>query len=134
MKTQKTNILIVHSNRPVVNALRQNLNSIFGKNIDMINAYDEKGCLEKMNNETNIVILGNFINEKNHTNIISSMKIINPDIEIILLSDNSGIYSSIENFRKKTSDSILKVGGVWRQILSFINKIITIPFHKTIKN
>ena len=128
MKTQKLNILIVHSNKPMVNALRQKLNTNFGKSIEIANAYDVKSCLEKLNNETHIVILGSFSTEQNYTDLVNSMKIINPDIEIIPLSDNQSICLSIEHLRKNTSDRIAKVGGIWRQTLQAIQKAFNVLF------
>ena len=70
METQGINLFIVDDNKSMVTMLKNYLSNRFGAGIKISTFYDGEICLEKVNKQTNIVILDYFLNGKNGLEIL----------------------------------------------------------------
>jgi ActR/RegA family two-component response regulator len=127
MKTQITNLFIVDDDSLMATALEQSLKTRFGTGIQVSTFNDGESCLEKINKETDIVILDYFLEGKNGLEILKSIKVANPKTEVIMLSGNDNIILAIETFRSGAIDYVVKGRGSWNKIIKVVNHIITEP-------
>jgi DNA-binding NtrC family response regulator len=127
MKTQGTNLFIVDDDSLMATALEQSLKNRFGTGIQITVFNDGESCLEKVNKETDIVILDYFLEGKNGLEILKSIKAVNPKIEVIMLSGNENMILAIETFRAGAIDYVVKGYGAWQKISKLVNHIITEP-------
>jgi two-component system OmpR family response regulator len=138
METQRTNIFIVDDNKLMVLSLKHYLEKKFGAGVNVSIFYEGESCLEKINKQTDIVILDYFLdgenkNAKNGLEILKSIKEINPQTEVILFSSNEGIAIAIEAFRAGATDYVVKGDKAWDKITSLVNKIITEPLRMMVR-
>ncbi|MBA3705091.1 MAG: response regulator [Bacteroidetes bacterium] len=127
METQGINLYIVDDDKLMLNALGVYLSNRFGASLKISTFEDGESCLEKINNETNIVILDYFLEGKNGLEILKLIKEINPDTEVIMLSGNEDMGLAIETFRSGATDYVLKGPSSWNKLTKLVNKIITEP-------
>ncbi len=127
METKISNIFIVDDNKLMLTALKQYLENRFGSNISITTFSDGESCLDKVNGETHIVILDYFLNGENGLNILKSIKDINPDTEVIMLSSNEDIAIAIDTFHAGAKDYVIKGKGAWKKIINIVEYIITTP-------
>jgi DNA-binding NtrC family response regulator len=133
METQGLNLFIVDDNKSMVIALKQYLKNRFGVSLNISTFYDGESCLEKIDNNTNIVILDYFLNGKNGNEILKSIKEINPKTEVIMLSSNEDIGTAIESFRTGATDYIVKNNSAWAKLGQLVNTIITEPIRAMVR-
>lgn len=127
METSKINLFIVDDNRLMVSTLKQYLQNRFGTIMQISTFNDGESCLEKVDSDTQIVILDYHMNGKNGLDILKLIKAINPKTEVIMLSNNEDIGLAIETFRAGAKDYVIKGQGSWQKITSLVNHIITEP-------
>jgi DNA-binding NarL/FixJ family response regulator len=127
METQGINLFIVDNNRLMVTDLKHYLQTRFGVSVNVSTFYDGESCLEKVDKDTNIVILDYFLQGKNGIEVLKSIKDINPKTEVIMLSSNESIVLAIESFRKGAKDYVVKGQGSWKKITQMINQILAEP-------
>lgn len=127
MQVQGSNLFIVDDNRLSVTALKQFLHKRFGISLNITTFHDGESCLEKVDHETQIVILDYYMKGKNGLEVLKSIKTINPKTEVIMLSGNEDIALAIETFRFGANDYVIKGTGSWKKINKLVYKIITAP-------
>jgi DNA-binding NarL/FixJ family response regulator len=133
METQGTNLFIVDDNRLMVTELKHYLQNRFGVSLNISTFDDGESCLEKVDKETNIVILDYFMDGKNGLDILKSIKTINPKTEVIMFSCNEDTAVAIETFRAGAKDYIVKGVGSWKKLIKIINYIITEPIRLMVR-
>jgi len=133
MKTQGLNLFIVDDNKSMVNALKQYLQSRFGVSLKISTFYDGESCLEKVDEDTHIVILDYQMTGKNGIEVLKLIKAINPKTEVIMLSSNNDIVLAIDSFRMGAADYVVKGTSSWRKITQLVNEIITDPIRRMVK-
>ena len=133
METQGMNLFIVDDNESMVIVLKQYLQNRFGASLRILTFNDGESCLEKVDKETNIVILDYFMEGKNGLEVLKSIKAINPKTEVIMLSSNEDIGLAIETFRAGAKDYVVKGYGYWKRITKIVNYIITEPIRIMIR-
>jgi len=112
MKTQSLNLFIVDDNMVTVKELKDYLSNRFGEGIRILTFNNSKSCLEKIDENTNIVVLNNHIKDENNVDILKSIKETNPNTEIILLSENRDIVSAIGLYRAGARGLVIKGQGL----------------------
>jgi DNA-binding NtrC family response regulator len=127
MKTQGLNLFIVDDNKLLVTDLKHYLQTRFGVGVNISTFYDGESCLEKVDSETQIVILDYFLEGKNGLEILKAIKAINAKTEVIMLSSNESMVLAIESFKHGVSDYIVKGNGSWKMVAQRINHILTAP-------
>jgi len=133
MKTQGTNLFIVDDDNLMAMALEQSLKGRFGNGISITIFNDGESCLEKVNKETDIVILDYFLDGKDGLEILKSIKTANSKTEVIMLTCNEDIMLAIETFRAGAADYVLKGRGSWKKITKLVNHIITEPIRMIVR-
>jgi len=133
MKTQQTNLFIVDDDELMVTALKQHLSKKFGEGIQISTFNDGDSCLQKVNKDTDIVILDYFMEGKNGLEVLKSIKSINPKTEVIMLSSNDDIALAVETFREGAKDYVIKGPGSWTTLVKGITYIVTEPIRIMVK-
>ena len=127
METQGTNLFIVDDNRLSATDLKHYLQNRFGKDITVTTFENGESCLLKVNNDTHIVILDYFLEGKNGLEILKSIKKINPNTEVIMLSGNEDMGLAIETFRAGAKDYVIKGSSSWKRISKLVSNILLAP-------
>jgi DNA-binding NarL/FixJ family response regulator len=127
MNTQGLNLFIVDDNQLMVTGLRNYLDNRFGTNLNISTFYTGESAIEKVDKDTNIVILDYYLKGENGNDVLESIKKINPKTEVIMLSSNEDIGIAIESFRKGAMDYVIKGDKSWKKIISLIHEIIVYP-------
>lgn len=127
METQGQNLFIVDDNNLMVSTLKQFLQNRFGVSVNISTFNDGESCLEKVDKNTQIVILDYYMEGQNGVEILKAIKEKNPKTEVIMLSSNEDMAVAIESFRAGANDYIVKGTGSWRKITKLVEHIITEP-------
>jgi two-component system OmpR family response regulator len=127
METQALNLFIVDDNKSLVMALKQYLQNKFGINLKISTFNDGESCLQKVNEDTHVVILDHYMEGKNGVEVLKSIKAINPKTEVIMLSGNEDMGVAIESFRAGAIDYVVKGPTAWARITKLVNHVITAP-------
>ncbi len=133
MQAQGLNLFIVDDNTSMVTALKQYLQNRFGISVQISTFSDGESCLEKVDEQTHIVILDHFLEGKNGVEVLKSIKMINPKTEVIMLSSNEDMAVAIESFRAGATDYVVKGPSSWKKITKLVNHIITAPIRIIVK-
>lgn len=127
MTTQGLNLFIVDDNALTLTDLRNYLNIRFGKDLNISTFLSGAGALEKLDENTGVVILDYDLEGENGNDILQSIKKINPKTEVIMFSSNEEIGVAIDSFRKGASNYVVKGAGGWRKISKLVLDVITYP-------
>ncbi|MBC7695638.1 MAG: response regulator [Burkholderiales bacterium] len=127
MQTQGINLFIVDDNKLVLTDLKLYLQNRFGSDLTISTFNSGEDCLEKVNADTNIVILDYFLGGKNGLEILKLIKNKNPKTEVIMMSSNEDVALAIQSFRNGASDYVIKGHGAIRKITKLVYNIITEP-------
>lgn len=127
METQGMNLFIVDDNNLMVSTLKQYLQNRFGVGVNISTFSDGESCLEKVDKDTQIVILDYYMDGKNGLETLKCIKAINPKTEVIMLSSNEDMALAVETFRAGANDYVIKGGGAWKKITKLVEHIITEP-------
>ncbi len=127
MLTQGINLFIVDDDKLMVTALKKFLQDRFGVSVKISTFNDGESCIEKVNKDTDIVILDYFMEGKNGLDTLKSIKDINPNTEVIMLSGNEDMAVAVESFRMGAKDYVIKGNGAWQKVAKMVNFIITEP-------
>lgn len=127
METQGLNLFIVDDNNLMVNTLKQFLQNRFGVSINISTFNDGESCLEKVDKDTQIVILDYYMEGQNGLEILKAIKAKNPKTEVIMLSSNEDMAVAIDTFRAGANDYVIKGAGAWKKITTLVEDIITAP-------
>jgi DNA-binding NtrC family response regulator len=133
MQTQGLNLFIVDDNKSLVTALKLYLQSKFGISLKISTFNDGESCLEKVNQDTHIVILDHFMEGKNGVEVLKSIKAINPNTEVIMLSNHADMAIAVESFRAGAIDYVVKGPSSWNRITKHVSHIITAPIRLIVK-
>lgn len=127
MKTNMLNLFIVDDNPLMVLGLRGYLESRFGTDLTISTFSSGAAALQKVDGDTNIVILDYFLEGESGNDVLRSIKKINPKTEVIMLSSNEDMGVAISAFRNGATDYVVKDAKSWKKITSIIYGIITYP-------
>jgi two-component system response regulator AtoC len=127
MDQQGINLFIVDDNKLLVTGLRHYLEDRFGADVKITTFNDGESCLEKVDANTNLVILDYFMEGKNGLEILKSIKAINPKTEVVMLSGNEDMALAVESFRHGAKDYVIKGNGSWKKLTKLVYHVITEP-------
>lgn len=127
MESQTLNLFIVDDNKSMVLALKQYIQSKFGKIIKISTFSSGESCIKEVDANTDLVILDYFLEGKNGLEVLKDIKDINPKTEVIMLSSNNDIDLVIDSIRNGAAEYVVKGPSSWKKITTFINHIITAP-------
>lgn len=127
------NLFIVDDNELMVTVLRNYLHERFGKDLRIFTFPTGESALKRVDETTNIVILDYFLGEEKGTDVLKSIKKINPRTEVIMLSSNEDMGVAIDSFRKGATDYVVKGDKSSLKITRIIHDIITYPIRILVK-
>ncbi|MCD6018760.1 MAG: hypothetical protein K0S53_1881 [Bacteroidetes bacterium] len=127
MQTQGINLFIVDDNKLVLTDLKYYLQNRFGHDLNISTFTTGEGCIEKVNKNTNIVILDYFLGGKNGVEILKRIKQKNPKTEVIMLSSNEDVALAVQAFKNGASEYVVKGQGAVRKITKLVYRIVTEP-------
>lgn len=127
MNYRETKLFIVDGDKSMALGLSQYLTYKFGDNLKISTFTTGESCLEKIDQNTNFVVLAYFLNGKNGNEILKSIKLINPKTEIIMHSSNEDIGIAIDSFRNGASDYMIKGNGARKKISTVISSVVNFP-------
>jgi DNA-binding NtrC family response regulator len=127
MKTPSLNLFIVDENKSASEELKKYLENRFGEGIRILTFGDKQSCLEKIDDDTHIVILSDTVQGEKGMEILKSIKDINPDTEVIILSEHKDIVLAVESYRAGAKGMVVKGSGSGRKIAGLITRIFTAP-------
>ncbi len=133
MSAQGLNLFIVDDNPLMVTGLRNYLDKRFNNDLSISVFYTGASLLEKVDKDTNIVILDYYLEGENGNDILKAIKIINPETKVIMLSSNEEIGIAIDCFRKGATDYVVKGRKAWRKVASLVYSMITYPVRIMVK-
>ncbi|MDF2449034.1 MAG: hypothetical protein K0R26_1538 [Bacteroidota bacterium] len=132
-QSQGINLFIVDDNKLVLTDLKFYLQNRFGKELNISTFTTGEGCLEKVNKNTNIVILDYFLGGRNGVEILKEIKQKNPKTEVIMLSSNEDVALAVQAFKNGATEYVIKGQGAVRKISKLIYKIVTEPIRILVK-
>lgn len=100
MKNNITNLFIVDNNVLSSTLLKYHLKEKFGENIVSSTFSSGKSALEKIDKDTNLVILDYFLEGEDGIDVVIAIQKINPKTKLLMFSCNEDIKVAIESFRK----------------------------------
>lgn len=133
MKSRMLNLFIVDDNPMTLVGLSHYLRNRFGNDIIISTFGSGKSALEKVTADTDIVILDYFLEGENGNDVLKSIKLVNPETEVIMLSANEDMGIAIESFRNGAKDYVLKGKNSWKRITSLVYSVITYPIRIMVK-
>ncbi len=133
MAKQGMNLFIVDDDKQVISDLKIYLNYRFGNDLNISTFCDGESCLEKVDKNTDIVILDYCLNGENGVEILKKIKDINPKVEVIILTSHEDISLAIQSFRNGASDYVIKGNGALKKIKKIVYHIITEPIRIIIR-
>jgi DNA-binding NtrC family response regulator len=95
----------------------------FGNEVVISVFNDGQSCIEKMDEQTHVVILDYYLNGKNGLDILQEIKTRNQNTEVIMLSGNEDIVSAIEALKRGAKDYIIKDTGSLKRISALVNRM-----------
>jgi len=133
MKTQTQNIFIVDENKIMAATLTQFLQNRFGDSVNITTFNDGIICLEKVDENTQIVILDYLLDGKQGLDILKSIKNKNQNTEVIILSGHEDIALAIESFRAGATDYVVKDNASWKRISDLVSYILNTPIRLLVR-
>src|ERR1043165_363362 len=133
MEAQGLNLYIVDDNISMVTALKQYLHNRFGDGLKISTFYNRDSCLKKVNKDTDIVVLDYYMEGRNGMDTLKSIKEINPNTEVIMLSSNEDIGMAIQSYREGASEYIVKGPTAWQRLADAINHVFTAPIRMLVR-
>jgi DNA-binding NtrC family response regulator len=127
MKTQSLNLFIVDDNMSTVKELKDYLLTRFGEGIRILTFSNSKSCLEKVDENTNIVVLNTHLKDENNVDVLKSIKETNPKTEVILLSEKNDIASAVDAYRAGAKGLVIKGRGLGKKTGDLVVRIFTAP-------
>lgn len=130
MKEKSLNLIIIDNDAPLAMGLQSFLKRRFksGLAITVFSSGDQ--ALTHIDHRTDIVILDHDLITENGNDILKKIKIVNPLIEIIMLSSNQEVSNVIESFRLGARDYVIKENtGAWGLVSKIIYKLVVYPVH-----
>jgi DNA-binding NtrC family response regulator len=127
MKTQSLNLFIVDDNLSTIRELKDYLVKRFGEGIRILTFTNSKSCLEKVDESTNIVVLNDHIQGENGVEVLKSIKQVNPETEVILLSEKMNIELAVNAYRAGAKGLVVKGRSFGKKTGDLVVRIFTAP-------
>lgn len=132
MKMQKLNLFIVDDNPLIATGLRNYLITRFGSALDITTFYTGETALQKISANTSIVVLDYCLEGENGNEVLKSIKKLNPETEVIMLSTNENIGGQIDSYRKRAASYANKSRNSWKLKAPLTYRFFTYPARKLV--
>lgn len=112
--------------------LREHLNHRFGKVLNIYTYRSGRTALQEIDANTRIVILDNCLDGESEADVKKSIKLKNPDTEVITLSSSEDIANAVGNYCEMTPTP-LQQKKMLARISQRIYKIVTYPIYLMVR-
>jgi DNA-binding NtrC family response regulator len=130
MNKQGYNLFVVDDNQLVVTGIRNFLENRFGASLNITTFLTGASALKEINKDTKMVILDYHLVGENGNDVLASIKKINPETKVIMLSSNETIEIAIESYQKGASSYIVKSNKALKKVMLHVYWSITKPLVK----
>ncbi|MCE3280618.1 MAG: hypothetical protein K0S44_2809 [Bacteroidetes bacterium] len=136
MDKKNLNVFIADEDKVMTTALKNDLKETFGSDINITVFNSAKDCLEKVDDNTHMVILAyDFKKRKNPENGIEVLKFIKknyPLTEVIMHSSNDDLRVILKSIKLGAKSYVIKESNSFSQIRSIIHRRFTQPIRRII--
>ena len=133
MNKGNINLFIVEEDHQVLRGLRRYLVNRCGNRVEISTFLSAARVLQKVDSNTNIVVLKFNLN-RDSNDVLNSIKKINPETAVIMLPTNEEIGTAIETFRSGAIDFAIKGKNTWGRIKDDIYRILKFPARVMVKH
>jgi DNA-binding NarL/FixJ family response regulator len=133
MNSSPTNIFIIDDNAQMVSELVEFLKRKFSESISVSSYYSSLDALKNINAQTDIVIMDVYLEGNKGNELIEKIKKINPQTEVIMLTSNEHVSSSIEAFKRGADQYIVKGENSRKNLLAVIYDTLGYPIRVLIR-
>jgi DNA-binding NtrC family response regulator len=133
MHLQSLNTFIINNDPSTISKIRNHLDRKFGKLLKISTFLTGRTALQNMDANTRIVILDNCLAGESEADVKKSIKLKNPDTEVIMLSSTEEIASAIHNYCELTPDSPARSERNWKRVSRRIQKILSYPIYLLVR-
>lgn len=127
MNTKELNISIVEDNETIGKQLKDYLVKRFGSCIRVSTFRNGESCLDEVDSNTHVVILNHSLEGTNGLEVLKSIKEINTNTEVIMLSDREDIALAIESFQAGANNTVVKGTGSRKKVSVLVKRILMAP-------
>jgi DNA-binding NtrC family response regulator len=127
MTNQTQNIFIVEDNQENVLKLHQFLEEKFGKMYAIFTYSNAVQALEKVDENTSLIVLKNYYFGDEGSKIINFIKNINQKTKVIVLSKTEDINKTIDSYLQEINKQVLKKKGTRKKLSTTVFDKITYP-------
>jgi two-component system, NtrC family, response regulator AtoC len=127
MKTHSLNLFIVDDNNFTKERLREFLLTRFGEGIRIFTFNNRSTFLEKVDDNTNIVVLNSHVTGEQSADVVKSIKMVNPDTEVIVMSGEEDIANAVKSYRAGAKGMVLEGHDSERRVAKLVTRIFMAP-------
>jgi DNA-binding NarL/FixJ family response regulator len=127
MKKKELNLFIVEDNLIAGMALEDHLVKRFGGCIHVSTFKDDESCLEEIDSNTHLVILNHSLEASKGIEVLKSIKEINANTKVIMLSDKEDIALAVESFQAKANHTVVNGTGSRKKVSVMVKRILMAP-------
>lgn len=127
MEAHALKLYIVDDDQPMAIALKNYLQSKFGKGLKVSLFQSGEKCLQNVDDETDMVVMDPDVEKVHALQLLESIKEINPRTEVVMFSNNDDIVLAIESYRKGAADSVAKNAVGMNKIAHLLDRLIRQP-------
>ncbi len=133
MKKKELNIFIVDENLMASLALEDYLIKRFGNCIRVSTFKNNESCLQEVDNNTHVVIVNHSLDQTTGLDTLKSIKEINSNAEVIMLSDKEDIALAIASYRLGAKGTVIKGTGSRKRVSIVVKRILMAPIRIIVK-
>ena len=133
MKDETLNLFIADSDALMGNELKQFLDNRFSSSLNISTFITGDSCVASVNSKTRFVVLAEFIDGKQATELIKFIRQVNPSTEVIMMSSKQDIALSIEALRNGDKDFFRRIANSKKRIAKNIFNVVAYPVRYLVK-
>jgi DNA-binding NarL/FixJ family response regulator len=136
MNNKQLNVFIADEDKIMTTALKDDLRQKFGSGINITVFNDAKSCIEKIDDNTHLVILAYDFKKKtgpgNGLEVLKFIRKTHPLTEVVIHSSNDDMGVMLQSIRAGAKGYVVKESNSFSHIRSIIRRRFTEPIRKII--
>ena len=132
MNTHGLNTFLITSNPTTLTKIREHLARKFGNLLNISTYRTGRTALQEMDANTRIVILDSCLEGESEDEVKRSIKLKNPDTEVIMLSSSEEVASAVGNYCEM-EPTRRQQKKMWSRISQRIYKIVNYPVYLMVR-
>lgn len=132
MNSHSLNTFIINNNPTMVTQIRDHLTRRFGNVLKIYTYRSGRTALQEIDANTRIVILDNCLDGESEDDVKKSIKLKNPDTEVITLTSSEDIANAVGNYCEMTPSKRQRK-QMSAQLSHRIYKIVSYPIYLLVR-